>query len=177
MLFLQTDPSQHEESFNVLKISVITTMTFLGINYGVILILWFFMVSDTFLGMAKVVALEGSRALNKRDFFVGILTKMAVLFIPLSMAVTGFFAGYDLTIFVNTTMWALIANDAMSCYTNILSIKKRKNYINKDLVELLINTLRGIIYNSTKNALRKMSNHEVCNFDEEESEDKPEDKK
>src|SRR5690606_31658406 len=98
MLFNQIPEVGREESFNTLKLSVITSMTFLGVNYGIIFILWFFMLSDTLLGMGKVVALGGYEALNKRDFFVGIGTKMAVLFIPLSIAVTGFFAGYDLTI-------------------------------------------------------------------------------
>ena len=169
MLFLQTDPIQHEESFNTLKLSVITSMTFLGVNYGIIFILWFFMLSDTMLGMGKAVTLGGWEALNKRDFFVGIGTKMAVLFIPLSIAVTGVFAGYDLTIFVNTSMWALIANDAISCYTNILSIKKKRNYVNKDLVELLINTLRSLIYNGAKSALDKLKGNEICNFEEDET--------
>src|SRR5690606_37953854 len=105
----------------------------------IILILWFFMVSDTLLGMSKAVMLGGWEALNRSDFAIGIGTKMAVLFIPLSIAFVGAFANYDLHIFVDTTMWVLIANHATSCYTNILSIKKRRNYENKDLVEVLIN--------------------------------------
>lgn len=165
------DSLQYEESFNTLKISVITSMTFLGVNYGIIFILWFFMVFDTIFGMSKVVALHGWGALNKRYFFIGIGTKMAVIFIPMSIAVTGFFAGYDLTIFVNTAMWALIANDATSCYTNILSIKKKKNYVNKDLIELLINTLRSLIYSGIKNALGKLKESEVCDFNEEDETD------
>lgn len=160
------DSLRYEESFNTLKISVITSMTFLGVNYGIIFILWFFMVFDTIFGMSKVVALHGWGALNKRDFFIGIGTKMAVIFIPMSIAVTGFFAGYDLTIFVNTAMWALIANDATSCYTNILSIKKKKNYVNKDLIELLINTLRALIYNGAKSALDKLKGNDICDFNE-----------
>src|SRR5690606_34933046 len=127
--------------------------------------------SDTILGIIKAATLGGWDALNKKAFFVGIGTKLAVLFIPLSMAVTGFFAGYDLTIFVNTAMWALIANDAISCYTNILSIKKRRSYVNKDLVELLINTLRALIYNGAKSALDKLKGNDICDFNEEEPKD------
>lgn len=174
MLFNQIHGIYQEESFDTLKISVITSMTFLGVNYGIIFILWFFMLSDTILGLIKAVTLDGWGALNKKDFFVGIGTKIAVIFIPLSLAVTGFFAGYNLTIFVNTAMWALIANDATSCYTNILSIKKKKNYINKDLIELLINTLRALIYNGAKSALHKLKDSEICKFPEDE--EKPIDK-
>lgn len=170
MLFNQIPEVGQEESFNTFKISVITSMTFLGVSYGIIIILWFFMLSDTVLGMTKAATLGGWEALNKRDFFVGIGTKMAVLFIPLSIAVTGFFAGYDLTIFVNTAMWALIANDAISCYTNILSIKKKRNYVNKDLVELLINTLRALIYNGARSAINKIKDSDICNLDDNEDE-------
>ena len=177
MLFNQIHEIGREESFNTLKISVITSMTFLGVNYGIILILWFFMLSDTILGIIKAATLGGWDALNKKAFFVGIGTKLAVLFIPLSMAVTGFFAGYDLTIFVNTAMWALIANDAISCYTNILSIKKKRSYINKDLVELLINTLRALIYNGARSALNKIKSNEICDFNDEEKIKKEDGKK
>ena len=164
------DSLRYEESFNTLKISVVTSMTFLGVNYGIIFILWFFMVSDTVLGMGKAATLGGWDALSRGKFFYGIGTKMAIIFIPMSIAVTGFFAGYDLTIFVNTAMWALIANDATSCYTNILSIKKKKNYVNKDLIELLINTLRSLIYSGIKNALGKIKESEVCDFNEDKDE-------
>jgi hypothetical protein len=44
-------------------------------------------------------------------------------------------------------MYALIANDAISCYTNILSIKNKTDYENKDLLEEFINVLRNLIFN------------------------------
>lgn len=169
MLFNQIPQITQEESFDTLKISVITSMTFLGVNYGIIFILWFFMLSDTILGIIKAITLGGWESITRRELLLGIGTKVAVLFIPLSLAVTGAFAGYNLLIFVNTTMWVLIANDAISCYTNILSIKKKKNYVNKDLVEALINTLRTLIFNGAKSALDKMKNSEVCFKDEEEN--------
>src|SRR5690554_7609087 len=104
----------NEESFDIVKISLITSMSFLGINTGIIFILWFFMVSDTVLGVIKAVTLGGWESVTRKKFLIGVGTKIAVLFIPLSLAVTGAFAGYDLLIFVNTTMWTLIANDAIS---------------------------------------------------------------
>lgn len=177
MLFNQIHQIAREESFDALKISVITSMTFLGVNYGIIFILWFFMLSDTILGVIKAVTLGGWQSITRNNLLIGIGTKVAVLFIPLSLAVTGAFAGYNLLIFVNTTMWVLIANDAISCYTNILSIKKKKNYVNKDLVETLINTLRVLIFSGAKSALNKMKNSEVCFNEEEEKEEENKDGK
>lgn len=167
MLFNQIQGVTKEESFDALKISVVTSMSFLGVNYGIIFILWFFMLSDTVLGIIKAATLGGWESLTRKKLLTGIGTKIAVLFIPLSLAVTGAFAGYNLLIFVNTTMWVLIANDAISCYTNILSIKKKKNYINKDLIELLVNSLRTLIYSGVKSALNRLKNNEICHFDDE----------
>jgi hypothetical protein len=145
-------------------------MTFLSVSYGLIFLLWFFMLSDTCLGMIKAVTLGGWEALSKTKFWAGVLTKIAILFIPLSLALTGALAGYNLNIFVLTSMWVLIANDAASCYTNLLSIKRRKHYENKDLVVWLINTIRYVIYAGAKNALDKIKNAELC---EDEFKDPP----
>lgn len=145
-----------EQNYLAAKIALISTMSFLGVSYGLIFLLWFFMVSDTILGVWKTVVVFGWAAVTGDKFWFGIGTKIAILFVPLSLALTGALAGYDLNIFVLTAIWTLIGNDAASCYTNLLSIKRRKNYVNKDLVELLINTLRTLIYQGVKNALYKL---------------------
>lgn len=161
-----------EESFLTAKMALIVSMTFLGVSYGVILLLWFFIVFDTILGVAKAVVLDGWDQVTGRRFWAGVLTKLSILFIPLSLALSGALLGYNLNIFVMTSMYALIANDAISCYTNILSIKKKKNYVNKDLIELLINSLRAVIYNSVKSGLNRLKDSEMCNDDENETDKK-----
>lgn len=145
-----------ENSYLAAKLAFISSMTFLGVSYGLITLLWFFMLSDTLLGVWKTIVIFGWGSVSKGKFWTGVGTKIAILFIPLSLALTGALAGYDLNIFVLTTMWTLIGNDAVSCYTNLLSIKRRKNYVNKDFVEMLINALRALIYQGVKNALQKL---------------------
>lgn len=147
-----------EENYSLAKITMVAGMSFLGVSAGLILLLWFFMISDTLLGVWKAVVLDGWDGITAQKFWFGMGTKVAILFVPLSLALTGALAGYDLNIFVLTAMYMLIANDAMSCYTNLLSIRQKKNHENKDLVELLINTLRMIIYNSAKSAINKIKN-------------------
>lgn len=157
-----------QQDYLTAKLALISSMTVLGVSYGLITLLWFFMASDTILGVIKAVTLNGWPAVSKAKFWGGLLTKIAILFIPLSLALTGALAGYDLNIFVITSIWVLIANDAASCYTNLLSIKRRQNYENKDLVVWLINALRYVIYASVRNAIEKIKKAEFCEDEDKE---------
>ena len=145
-----------EENFIGTKVLLITSMSFLGISYGLILLLWFFMVFDTLLGLIASIVINGWLSITKTRFWAGILTKISILFIPLSLAITGALAGFNLNIFVFSSIYVLIANDAISCFTNLLSIKTKKRYINRDLVEILINALRTSIYKFAEGIIKKI---------------------
>jgi hypothetical protein len=152
-----TDPIDYtEENFIGTKVLLITSMSFLGISYGLIFLLWFFMVFDTLLGLIASVIINGWQSLTQTRFWAGILTKISILFIPLSLAITGALAGFNLNIFVFSSIYVLIANDAISCFTNLLSIKTKKRYINRDLVEILINALRSSIYKFAEGIITKI---------------------
>jgi hypothetical protein len=152
-----TEPLNYtEENFIGTKVLLITSMSFLGISYGLILLLWFFMVFDTILGLIASVIINGWESLTQTRFWAGILTKISILFIPLSLAITGALAGFNLNIFVFSSIYVLIANDAISCFTNLLSIKTKKRYINRDLVEILINALRSSIYKFAEGIITKI---------------------
>lgn len=169
---LENLPNYTEESYLGAKLALMTSFTFLGVNFGLIFLLWFFMVFDTLFGVAKAVTLTGWASVTRVRFVAGIFTKIAVLFIPLSLALVGALTGYNFNIFVLTAIYAVIGNDAISCYTNILSIKKKRNYVNKDLIEMLINALRSGIYNAVKGAIDRVKNSDACP-PEDESENKP----
>jgi len=156
-----------EESFIGAKLALITSFTFLGVNYGLIFLLWFFMVSDSILGVWKSYSLYGSEALTKARFYIGFGTKIAILFLPLSLALIGALAGVNLSIFVLTAIYTLIANDLASCYTNILSVKRGRDIKNKDLVVILINTFRQLIYSGVKEAIKRLKDSEARPPDEE----------
>ena len=155
------------ESFLVQKIGLISGMYFLGINYGMGIVLAFFISSDTFFGIIKSITLYGWTSINQNKFWVGFLTKIGVLFIPISIAISGAFLGFELNSLVSLSMYTLIANDAISCYTNILSIKKKKDFKNKDLIEMLITFLRSLIYNQINNFMKKLK-EDGCELPENE---------
>ena len=135
------------EDFLTQKILIIAGLSFLGINYGAVLILIFFMGFDTVFGVAKEVTIRGWSTITKERFWGGIITKIAILFIPISVALAGALLGFELKALVMVCMYALIANDAISCYTNILSIKNKTDYENKDLLEEFVNVLRNLVFN------------------------------
>lgn len=159
---LEALPAYTEESYIGAKLALMTSFTFLGVNFGLIFLLWFFMLFDTLFGVAKAITLGGWASVTRTRFLAGIFTKIAILFIPLSLALVGALAGYNLNIFVLTGVYMVIANDAISCYTNILSIKKKKNYVNRDFVEMFINGLRSTVYEAAKTAIDRMKNSNAC---------------
>jgi hypothetical protein len=161
------------ESFIGQKIIMITGMHFLGINYGMGILLAFFIAFDTIFGVGKAITLYGFSSFSKNKFWVGILTKIGILFIPISIAVSSALLGYDLKPLVSLSMYTLIANDAISCYTNILSIKKKKDFENKDLIEMLINFLRGLIYTSINSMMKKIKEGSACELDDKPKENEP----
>lgn len=166
---LESLPTNYtEESYIGAKLALMTSFTFLGVNFGLIFLLWFFMLFDTLFGLAKAVTLGGWDSVTRTKFLAGLGTKIAILFIPLSLALVGALTGFNFNIFVLTAIYAVIGNDAISCYTNILSIKKKRNYVNKDLIELMINALRSGIYNAVKGAIDKVKSSEACPPEDEE---------
>jgi hypothetical protein len=160
------------ESFLAQKITLIAGMSFIGINYGMGIVLTFFIASDTMFGIIKSITLYGWNSINANKFWIGILTKIGVLFIPISIAISGALLGFDLNALVSLSMYTLIANDAISCYTNILSIKKKQDFENKDLIEMLINFLRSLIYSSINNMMKKIKDAPNCNIEDKKDEPK-----
>jgi hypothetical protein len=167
------DHSYTPEGFLAQKIILISSMSFLGINYGMGLLLTFFLFFDTLFGIAKAITLYGWVAVNKNKLLFGIGTKVLVLFIPISLALSGALLGFNLKALVALSMYTLIANDAISCYTNLLSIKKKQDYKNKDLIEMLINFLRSLIYSSITSMMKKIKNGVINNIEEKEDENEP----
>jgi hypothetical protein len=162
MQFGELEDLTNTHSYLEAKLTLIMSMTVLSVNYGLIFLLWFFMLSDTVLGVAKAARLHGWEEVTKKAFLIGLGTKVAIVFIPLSLALVGALGGYDLNIFVHTAIWTLIANDAVSCYTNILSVKTGKSYVNKDFVEMLVNAIRKAVYLTIKNSIDRLAASNFC---------------
>lgn len=104
------------------------------------LILLIFMGVDTVLGIWKSIRLGID--IEWKVLWVGITCKLAVLIVPMLVALLGKGLNYDFKIVVDVCMKLLILNEFLSCITNILSIRTKVNITNKDFIAVFLNTLR-----------------------------------
>jgi phage-related holin len=126
---------------NFCKFCFYGVFVFLDINQYQSSILLGFMAIDTLFGVLKALTL--GIPLKRNIFMVGFFTKLAVLVIPMLVALLGKGLGYDFKILVDVVMKLLILNEFISCITNILSIRTRTDIRNKDLITSLLHAIRG----------------------------------
>lgn len=164
-----------DPDYLVAKLTLISSMTVLGISYGVVVILATLLVADTVTGVIKAVALRGWDSVSAGRFWEGVLTKLGIVIVPFLLALisvvvktlTESDASYNFDPLILLVLWTLIANDLISFLTNLLSIRTKKDYKNKDLVAVMINTLRQLIFKLSQMALERMSNWGAGNEENE----------
>ena len=162
------------------KLTLISSMSLLGISYGIITILVVLLVFDTATGVTKTVVLEGWDSVSGREFWKGILTKIGIISIPFVLAlisvvvkaVTKSQDSYNFDTLILVVLWTVIANDLISFLTNILSIRTRKDYKNKDLIAVMINALRELIFRGAKAAIENIAKSKACDPSEDSDKDK-----
>lgn len=171
----------NDPDYLVAKLTLISSMTILGISYGIVLLLVTFMLADTVAGIIKSIALKGWESLDGRIFWIGILTKIGIVIVPFLLALisvvvkalTNSSGSYNFDPLILLVLWTLIANDLISFLTNLLSIRTKRDYKNKDLVALMINALRQLIFKGAKAALENINRAGVCEPDKDEENDNP----
>jgi len=113
---------------------------FLGIKTGVVSVLFWLMMLDTLLGIGKVIRLH--EKFDFRKLVWGITNKLLMLSIPMIIALMAKGMSYDFSYFVVAIMNVLIVNEGISCITNILSIKNKRQIENTDYMTMLIDSIR-----------------------------------
>lgn len=116
---------------------------FLGMKSDVVKVLFILMVLDSILGIIKALRLG-----NKFSFKVllwGVITKLAILIIPMVLALMAKSLSFDFKYFVVAVLNIIIVSEGISCITNILSIKTKKQIENTDYITMLLETLKRIL--------------------------------
>lgn len=73
------------------------------------------------------------------------VSKLSLLLIPMILALIAKGLNLDFSLFVIAAMNVLIVSEGISCITNILSIKTRKQIDNNDYVTLLLHSIRKLL--------------------------------
>lgn len=125
---------------NFIKYSIYGIFVYLNINVDMVHILSILMILDTILGVVKILRLDYQFSMKRLMW--GFTTKFLILLIPLVVALIGKGVGKDFVWAVDICIKILIINEGLSCLTNILSAKSKKEIQNVDLVTTLLNFLR-----------------------------------
>lgn len=138
------------ELYTLLKDWAYLLFVYLGIGTDIAKILFILMVLDSLLGMTKALRLNEKISLKLLAW--GIVGKLCLLVIPMTLALIAKALNLDFTVFLVSIMWILIVNEGISIITNIISIRTKKKIENTDYITKLL----MLIKNGLKQAIEKM---------------------
>lgn len=132
-----------ENLINFCKGVLYTLFIYLGIKTGTVKILFYLMLIDSVLGIIKALRLGEKFSFKRLSW--GMVSKLTLLFIPMILALIAKGLNLNFTLFVIATINILIVNEGISCITNILSIKIKKQIENDDYVTMLLGSIRKML--------------------------------
>lgn len=95
---------------------------------------------DSVFGMLKALKLK--QCLDFKKFIWGITSKISLLFIPFIIASFGFVFGHDLAFLVSSFIYIIAANETVSIFSKITTLRTGKDYKNEDFVTKAIEAMR-----------------------------------
>jgi len=129
------------EYSNELKLLLYGIFMYLEMDTGIVKVLFYLMIMDTFLGIIKTIVLNNHFSFKK--LAVGFVSKLAVLLIPTALALMSKGLNYNFNWFVTAVMNLLIVSDGISIISNIIAIKTKKEVENFDAITLILNSIRN----------------------------------
>ena len=144
-----------EEAIVSIKIAIYAIFGYLGIDGDVVEVLFFLMCADTILGATKAVVL--GRPFSFKKLLWGMVTKMAVLIIPMIIALVAKGLSFDFKWFVLAILNVLVVAEGFSSLSNILSIKSKKDVKNVDFVSILLHAVRKGLTNIVRKYILSIS--------------------
>lgn len=131
-----------KELYTLLKDWAYLLFVYLGIGTDIVKVLFVLMMFDSFLGILKALRLK-----QKFSFEIlgwGIVGKLCLLLIPMTVALIAKALNLDFKIFLVSIFWILIVNEGISCITNIISIRIKQQIKNDDYVTKLLFIIKDI---------------------------------
>lgn len=133
------------EVLHKLKILLYAAFAYLQIEQEAVGILVTLICIDTVFGAIKAVRL--GKKFSFKVLLVGFILKLAILIIPLVVALLGKQVGYDYNIVIKIVMGILSASEAISILGNFYSARTRREVKKIDFISMLLISLRNSIKN------------------------------
>ena len=128
------------EHANEIKLLVYGMFIYLEMEVEIVKILFFLMVIDTVLGVIKTIVLN--KTFSFKTLALGFVSKLAVLLIPMALALMSKGLNYDFKWFVTLVMDLLIVSDGISIFSNAIAIKSKKEVENFDAITQILRATR-----------------------------------
>ena len=123
------------------KYMLYALFAFLDIDSEVVEILFYLMLIDTISGIWKVIRVPELR-FSFKELRLGFISKLMILFIPMSVALVAKGVGFDFKGFVTIIVKLLVVEQGISIVTNGIAIKQRKDLKNEDYVSMILHAIR-----------------------------------
>lgn len=150
-----------ENLLNFLKSLLYAVFVYLGIKTGIVKVLFALMLIDSVLGIIKALRLGNKFSLKKLAW--GMVSKLTVLIIPMIVALMAKGLNLEFNYFVIIIMDILIVNEGISCITNILSIKTKKQIENTDYITKMLEAIRHSFMNMIQKLISSIEKKDINN--------------
>jgi len=129
------------EYSNEFKLLFYGVFMYLEMEIEIVKVLFFLMVIDTFLGVTKTIVLNNAFSFKK--LALGFVSKLALLVVPMALALMSKGLNYNFKWFVTIVMDLLIVSDGISIISNVIAIKTKKEVENFDAMTRMLKAIRN----------------------------------
>ena len=129
-----------EKIFDLIKLPLYFIFTYLGIGTDVVKVLFLLMMLDSIIGI--IVSLRLGESFSFKVLGWGMVQKLILLLIPMTLALIAKGLSFDFKYFVIAAMDIIIVSEGISIFRNILSYRKRERIESTDYITMLLSVIK-----------------------------------
>lgn len=122
----------------------------LGIQYDAVAAFGLLMIFDVFTGILASAKVNGVRSITSKRLAFGVISKLLLLLIPLSIALAGRAVGQDFLSVVHSAIFVLAVAEAYSIIGNIYTVKSGERVPEFDAISVVLKKVRIILESLSK---------------------------
>lgn len=145
-----------EDYINEFKLLLYGVFLYLDLDIEIVKVLFFLMLLDTLLGIIKAIVLTNT--FSFKLLVLGFVSKLAILLIPVALALMSKGLNYDFKWFVTVIIDLLIVSDGISIFSNVIAIKTKNEVENFDALTIVLKSSRNMLIIFFNNLLKSINN-------------------